>query len=354
MLNGIVNVILETYKINDFQASSWVELPKKYKNNKSIINIKSDDQLCFLWCILAHICPVEDHENRTSSYSMHFNKLNLGGLEFPMKVKDIPMFENLNDLNVNVFELTNRVRSSALTPIHINKNYLQPHIDLLLFENHYCLITKLHCLINKDSHMKWVCRSCLTAFSSGDILHQSLDHCQKQQPTNITFSWKDHLKFEDYHMKVPVPIKVYADFECINQPTDDREAAFKVLFKQVPIAVGFYLISPFGAPFGNEYYSYFGVDCVEWFVNEMLTLENIASNYFETKLELEITLREGESFQQSKVCWLCGATLGDDKVRDHDHLTGKYRGAAHNRCNLNSKKKVKFVCSHILPKFQWV
>ena len=87
--------------------------------------------------------------------------------------------------------------------------------------------------------MKWVCRRCLTAFSSEDILNQHIDCCQKQQPTNITFSWKDHSKFEDYHMKVPVPIRVYADFECINhavsQPTGlhintegalhDREAA---------------------------------------------------------------------------------------------------------------------------------
>ena len=272
VLNGIVNVILEIHKVNNIQASSWVELPEKYKNNKSIINIKND-QFCFLWCILAHLFPVEDHKNRTSSYSMHTNKLILNGLEFPTKVKDIPKFENLNNLNVNVFELTN----SVLTPIHINKNYLQSQIDLLLFENHYCLITKLHCLLNKDSHMKWVCRRCLTAFSSEDILNQHIDRCQKQQPTNITFSWKDHLKFEDYHMKVPVPIRVYADFECINQPAElrtdipkgDHEAAPKVLYKQIPIAVGFYLISPFG----NNYSSYFGVDCTEgqqsavaWFV----------------------------------------------------------------------------------------
>ena len=331
VLNGIVNVILGIYKVNDIQASSWVELPEKYKNNKSIINIKNDDQFCFLWCILAHLFPVEDHKNRTSNYSMHTNKLILNGLEFPMKIKDIPKFENLNNLNVNVFELTKTV----LTPIHINTNYDQPQIDLLLYQNHYCLITKSHCLINKDSHMKWVCRRCLTAFSSEDILSQHIDRCQKQQPTNITFSWKDHLKFEDYHMKVPIPIRVYADFECINQPTDDREAAPKVLFKQIPIAVGFYIISPFG----NKYNSSIGESCVTWFVNEMLTLENIASNYFETNLPLEITPEEHQSFQQSKVCWLCERKLdGEDNVRDHDHLTGNYREAAHNKRNLNCKK----------------
>ena len=308
-------------------------MPEKYKNNKSIINIKIDDQFCFLWCILAHLFPVEDHKNRTSSYSMHTNKLILNGLEFPMKIKDILSCENLNNLNVNVFELTRTV----LTPIHINKNYLQSQIDLLLFENHYCLITKLHCLLNKDSHMKWVCRRCLTAFSSENTLSQHIDRCQKQQPTKISFSYKYHLKFEDHHMKIPLPIRVYADFECINQPQNNP----KVLFKQIPITVGFYVISPFG----NKYSSYFGTDCTKWFVKEMLKLELEANKYFKTNLELQITPEEEESFQQSTICWLCENSLDNTegalctKVRDHDHLTGQYRGAAHTICNINCKQR---------------
>ena len=327
MFQEIEEVILERYKVNDIQASSYIELSGKYKDNKSIINIKNNDQYCFLWCNLAQLYPVENHKDRISKYIIHLNKLNLKGLEFPMKVKDIPKFENLNNLNINVFELTGNV----LTPIHVNKNYLQPQIDLLLYQNHYCLITRLHCLINKDSHMKHVCRRCLTAFSSQPVLLDHIDRCQKQQPTKITFSWKNQLKFEDYYMKVPVPIRVYADFECINQPQKDP----KVLFKQIPIAVGYYVISPVG----NYYYSYFGTDCTKWFVNRMLTLEKIANNYFKTNLELEITPQEEESFQLAEKCWFCENPLGGEKVRDHDHLTGKYRGAAHNICNINCKQR---------------
>ena len=323
----IEEVILEIYKVNDIQASSYIELPGKYKDNKSIINIKNNDQFWFLWCILAQLYPIENHKGRISKYIIHLNKLNLKGLEFPMKVKDIPKFENLNNLNINVFELTGNV----LTPIHVNKNYLQPQIDLLLYQNHYCLITRLHCLINKDSHMKHVCRRCLTAFSSQPVLIDHIDRCQKQQPTKITFSWKDQLKFEDYHMKVPVPIRVYADFECINQPQNTPN----VLFKHIPIAVGYYVISPFG----NYYYSYFGIDCTTWFVNRMLTLEKIASKYFKTNLELEMSIEEEVQFQLAEECWLCENPLDDTKVRDHDHLTGKYRGAAHNICNINCKQR---------------
>ena len=193
--------------------------------------------------------------------------------------------------------------------------------------------------------MKHVCRRCLTAFSSEPVLIDHMKRCINQQPTNITFSMKEHLKFEDHHVKLPLPIRVYADFECINQPQKNP----KLLFKQIPIAVGYYIISPFG----NKCNSYFGVDCSEgqqsctgrqqscisWFVNEMLTLEKIASNYFKTNLQLQITPQEEESFQLAEECWFCENPLDDTKVRDHDHLTGKYRGAAHNINNINVKQK---------------
>ena len=73
-------------------------------------------------------------------------------------------------------------------------------------------------------------------FSSQPVLIDHMERCINQQLSNITFSWKDQLKFEDYNLKVPVPIRVYADFECINSPTQNP----KILYKQIPIAVGFY------------------------------------------------------------------------------------------------------------------
>ena len=43
---------------------------------------------------------------------------------------------------------------------------------------------------------------------------------------------------------------------------------------------------------------------------------------------------EAKQFNEATICWICGGELGLDKVRDHCHYTGKYRGAAHNKCNL--------------------
>ena len=38
--------------------------------------------------------------------------------------------------------------------------------------------------------------------------------------------------------------------------------------------------------------------------------------------------------KKSHICWIYKQELNMDKVRDHCHVTGKFRGAAHNKCNL--------------------
>ena len=46
---------------------------------------------------------------------------------------------------------------------------------------------------------------------------------------------------------------------------------------------------------------------------------------------------EEEQSQSSNTCWICEKLIdnGNDKVRDHCYVTGKFRGAAHWRCNAN-------------------
>ena len=56
---------------------------------------------------------------------------------------------------------------------------------------------------------------------------------------------------------------------------------------------------------------------------------------------------EEHLFQQSNSCWICKKLIDNDeeKVRDHCHVTGKFRGAAHWNCNINFQltKKVPVI-----------
>ena len=60
-----------------------------------------------------------------------------------------------------------------------------------------------------------------------------------------------------------------------------------------------------------------------------------------------MTTEENEKFERSNICWICGKLIdiGDQKVRDHCHITGKYGGCAHWSCNINLKisKKVPVI-----------
>ena len=67
---------------------------------------------------------------------------------------------------------------------------------------------------------------------------------------------------------------------------------------------------------------------------------------------IPLTYEENESYKNQKVCYICkkGFITDDDnkeyhKGRDHCHFTRKYRGAAHNMCNMNYKiaKKIPVV-----------
>ena len=58
----------------------------------------------------------------------------------------------------------------------------------------------------------------------------------------------------------------------------------------------------------------------------------------EKKEMIPLTNEEKESYGNQKICHICKKEFNNDnKARDHCHYTGKYRGAAHNECNLNHK-----------------
>ena len=58
-----------------------------------------------------------------------------------------------------------------------------------------------------------------------------------------------------------------------------------------------------------------------------------------------IMSEEEEQFQSSNTCWICEKLIDDDdeKVTDHYHMTGKFRGAAHWNCNICNSCEVPLI-----------
>ena len=70
--------------------------------------------------------------------------------------------------------------------------------------------------------------------------------------------------------------------------------------------------------------------------------------------ELVRTKKDGEDFENSTKCWICDNAYvdGDVKVRDHSHVSGKFRGSAHWDCNIKVKLNHKFpIVFHYLKKY---
>ena len=54
---------------------------------------------------------------------------------------------------------------------------------------------------------------------------------------------------------------------------------------------------------------------------------------------IQLSVEEEHDFKTAYDCYLCEEPLGIGRVRDHCHLTGNYRGAAHSECNLQLQFK---------------
>ena len=87
------------------------------------------------------------------------------------------------------------------------------------------------------------------------------------------------------------------------------------------------------------YESPLGYDNVDCFVKEIIKLENKMAFYFKNTKKDIIMTEDEEDIENNNICRFCEKIIESDKVRDHCHLTGKYRGPSHNVCNINVKQK---------------
>ena len=68
-------------------------------SNKGLINIKNNDQKCFLWCHVRHINPVKDHPKRITRIEKEIaSNLNYDEIKFPVEEKDFKKIKVQNNV----------------------------------------------------------------------------------------------------------------------------------------------------------------------------------------------------------------------------------------------------------------
>ena len=147
---------------------------------------------------------------------------------------------------------------------------------------------------------------------------------------------------------------MYADFEADNEKHISSIGNETTNFyKHNPILNGYHIISELEDVLESRYHkSPSGYDNVDWFVDEVMKLENKMALYFKnTNKGIIMTEKDQEDFKNDNICRFCEKNNESDKVRDHYHLTGKYRGSAHSECNINVTKEQSIFIPFIFHNF---
>ena len=138
-----------------------------------------------------------------------------------------------------------------------------------------------------------------------------------------------------------MPFIIYDDFECLlkkintcqnnpDKPYVEKKATHRPSGYSLVTCCSFYK-----SKYEQKYYR--GKDCMKIFCKDLKDQAMKVINC-EKKEMIPLTDEEQESYENHKICHICKKEFNNDnKLRDHCHYAGKYRGAAHNKFNLNYK-----------------
>ena len=252
-------------------------------------------------------------------------------VKFPVKVKDVGVIEDMNEICINVFSYEDKI----VCPVYVSKKKYDDCMNLLMIhkdnKSHYVYIKDFNRLMfnaSKHGNKKWFCMRCLQHFSSEIILEKHKDDCLVVNGEQRVKLDSGYVEFKNYANKMRVSFKIYADFECILKKCGNIVGSCNSSWsvkesEHVPCGFGYKVVCV-DDRFSKDVVAYRGKDCVSRFIS--------------------CTLDEYEYCKKIRRDYF-NKSLIDEKVRDHCHISGKFRGAAHFICNANFKisKKIPVV-----------
>lgn len=153
----------------------------------------------------------------------------------------------------------------------------------------------------------------------------------------------DTLKFTENKLQLRVPFCIYADFEAFSKDVetcypDPNKSSITCNTKFEACSYGYQVIC------SDERYTkspviYRGLNAVQHFLESLHEEELNIKEILRKNCPMIMTDVDKEHFKKQNQCFLCENFFSPEtgKVRDHCHISGKYRGAACIACNLNFK-----------------
>ena len=193
---------------------------------------------------------------------------------------------------------------------------------------------------------------CLQCFSSERILANHVNNCltvNGVQAINMPKQGENILKFNNFHKQLPVPFVIYADFEAITKKVQgckqseemkkdkDRRSYTEAYQTREDCGYGYKVECCYDDKYSKYTRIYRGENAVYKFMEKMLEeveyCKAVIKKHFSKPLVM--TEVDEQHFKTMDVCHICGEkyTDKDVHVRDHCHITGKFRGSAHQECN---------------------
>ena len=345
-------------KYTPLKGSSYMELPKYLKKKEAIINVRNQDNECLKWALLSARHPVKKNAQRVNKYFGFAKELNFTGIEFPTPLNQIPNVEHQNNLSINVFGYS---ESAGIHPLYLTKDHTHDPINLLLITkvedgkilSHYCWIKDFNRLCfdqNKHHGKTFFCTRCITPHCSERTLKEHQIYCRgvDTPPCHAVFPEKSEdgtnptIKFKNIQHMMKAPYVIYADTESIIKPVDSPNTDSNTVHTSthIPCSFAYVIVRSDGKVISERLYR--GEDAMgvffDWLEDE---LEEIRKDLKNAR-PLEMTKEEQEAYNNTGKCWICDGPFTDYnpgdkggmwKVLDHDHLTGRYRGPAHSKCN---------------------
>ena len=239
--------------------------------------------------------------------------MNINGFDFTngFKYSDVHKFIELNNLSVNIFELNfypdQNQWKHKLIPIEVSKNNSDRVIDLAIYKNHYVLIKKLDVFLG-DHNKKYTCRQCLSSYTSENMLMKHKQKCGVDNVTTIKTSPDSHLHWKKHFHKNPLYFGIYADFEADNEK-DNSSTGNKTtnIYRQNAVLNGYHIVSELEDVLKSDYYKPpLGYNNVDWFMDEVIKLENKMAFYFKnTKKDIIMTREDEEDCRNNDNCRFC-------------------------------------------------